>query len=298
MSLSAAGYLDIRYSGGQSNLSQLSSLGGPISDRIVNSQSCTIRSGVSYHITPSNAEFLKYVNSINFVKCSGYASAINSLVTTTFIYQPYTKRIWLGQPVQTGSYWSPRDENKAAYVDSNGRYFLQDNDLTSGWIVVDIALNPNPPADISPNTFFLISLKIESITPNEMWDNITRYESKSGDTEYRCFYLYNGSNAELIYDLRLYIKNQPASNSDTIQLALDPNGIGNGISSGVANQILNENLAPSGMTFSNPSAENPLSIGMLNPGQCQAFWIKRIVPANLATDFRYDFSSIGIKAFF
>ena len=298
MSVSAAGYLELRYSGGQSNILQLNSVGGAMSSRIINSQQCTLRSGVVFHTTPSNAEFLKYITSLNIVRCSGYPAAINSLVTTSIIYQPYTKRMWLGQPVSTNTGWAARDENKAEYLDSNGRYLLQDNDLTTGWITVDVELNVNPPADISPNTYFLISYKIETITPNEMWDNITRYESKTGDTEVRCFYLYNAHQTELIYDLRIYLKDQPASGSDVLQMGLDPNGIGDGISEGVASQVLNENMAPGDVVFSTPSASAPLSIGILAPGQARAFWVKRIVPANLATDFRYDFSSIGIKAFF
>ena len=298
MTVSAAGYLEFRYSGGQSNPSQIISVGGPMSSRIVSSQQCTLRNGVIFHTTPSSIEFLKHINNLNIVRCSGYPGAVNSLVTTSLIFQPYTKRMWLGQPVPSGSNWAARDESKAEYIDTSGKYLLQDNDLTTGWIIVDIDLNLTPPADISPNTYFLLAYKIETITPNEMWDNISRYESKVGDTEYRCFYIHNSHPTEMVYDLRLYIKDQPASGADTLQMGLDPVGIGDGISSGIATQVLNENLAPGGISFSTPSAASPLSIGNLSPGQCQAFWLKRTVPANLSTDFRYDFSSIGIKAFF
>jgi len=298
MSVSSAGYLEFRYSGGQSNLLQLSSVGGEMSSRIVSSQQCTIRNGVVFHVTPTNVEFLKYINYINIVRCSGYPLAINSLVTTSIIYQPYTRRIWLGQPTSSGLGWAPKDERKAEYLDSNGRYLLQDNDLTTGWMIADIELNPLHPTDLSPNTYFLLSYKVETISPNEMWDNISRYESKTGDTEYRCFYVYNAHPSEYIYDLRLYLKDQPASGADVLQMGLDPSGIGDGVSEGVASQVLNESMAPGDVIFNTPSEATPLSIGTLSPGQAQAFWLKRIVPANLATDFRNDFSSIGIKAFF
>lgn len=294
---SSAAFLEFRYSGGAANILQLDCLGGQIADYSAKSQAVTVRSGILNHITPDDPTFQSYISSMSFLKASGFSSAFETLTTTSLIYHPYTKRAWLGQPVAISGGYSFRDETKAVYLDSDGRFFLQDNDVLSGWVIVDVVTNPAAPTNISPSLYFLISLKIEAASFNEMWDNISKVESKVGDIEYRCFYVKNNG-IDYIYNVRLYIKSQPASTIDTLQIGLDPIGIGNGSTTGVATSIANEGVAPGGVVFTSADVNTPLAIGDLAPGDCQAFWMKRTVPADVSVDYRFNFSSLALKALF
>ena len=294
---SSAAFLEFRYSGGASNILQVDCLGGQIANNEVKSQAVIVRSGVSGHILPTDAAYQEYISSLSFLKASGFSSAFDALTTTSFLYHPYTKRAWLGQPIPISGGYELGDEFAAVYLDQDGRYFLQDNDVASGWVIVDVVLNPTPPTVISPSLYLLVSLQVEAPLFNQMWDNISKTESKAGDVEYRCFYIINNG-AETVYDVRLYIKNQPASTIDTLELGLDPAGIGDGSATGVATTISNESEVPASVVFSAADSVTPLSIGDLVPGTCQAFWMKRTVPADVVVDFRFNFSSLAIKAFF
>jgi len=80
---------------------------------------------------------------------------------------------------------------------------------------------------------------------NELFDSVKRAESHLGDVEYRCFYVVNAHATETMWDVKIYIKNQPVSGVDSLQLALDPAAIGNGATTGVALTAPSENDLPS-----------------------------------------------------
>jgi len=114
---------------------------------------------------------------------------------------------------------------------------------------------------------------------HNLWDDVTEDETESGDTEYRCWYLRNNHPTETWYNVKIWISRQPASGIQ-VAIGLDPAGVGDGTNTGVATTIPDESTAPEGVSFSSPdSKENALVIGDLGPGQAQAIWVRRHVPA-------------------
>src|SRR4030066_91278 len=83
--------------------------------------------------------------------------------------------------------------------------------------------------------------------PNKTYDDVTKQESFSGMTDYRCFYAKNTHPSETAYGASLIIDTNTIG-GDTLYLGKDPAGIG-----GTPTTIANENTAPAGETFNQPS---------------------------------------------
>jgi hypothetical protein len=104
------------------------------------------------------------------------------------------------------------------------------------------------------------------------WDVVSDAERVAGDTEYRCFYVYNNG-ADSAYNTKIWIQADP-TNCDH-QIALGGEGLG-----GTAETVANENTAPSGESFSAAASEGAaLSIGTLAAGERYPVWEKRVVDA-------------------
>lgn len=126
----------------------------------------------------------------------------------------------------------------------------------------------------------------------ELFDHVDKDDSLVGDTEYRCFYLENAHATDNANDIIVWI-HADTNGADTLAIGLDPAGI-----NGVATTIVDEDTAPAGVVFTAPSSEGAgLTIGDLTPGDFQAIWIRRIVPA-LAAPVTLDRSALRFSAQF
>jgi hypothetical protein len=115
---------------------------------------------------------------------------------------------------------------------------------------------------------------------SNLFDSVSPAERAAGSTEYRCFYYMNEHPTETLTEAVVFILSQTPSATTSVEIGLDPEGIGDGSSSGVATVIANETSAPSGVTFSSPSsAGSGLVVGDLAPGEGIAVWVKRVVDA-------------------
>jgi hypothetical protein len=110
---------------------------------------------------------------------------------------------------------------------------------------------------------------------NNVFDDVSSAEATAGDVEYRCLFGLNDHATLTLIGAFLSIQSETAGGA-AVQIGLDPTGItAKGASGAQAVTVADENTAPAGVTFS----AGPLTIGDLAPGQVQAFWIKRTVPA-------------------
>jgi len=117
-------------------------------------------------------------------------------------------------------------------------------------------------------------------TVENLFDNITGSESSAGDVEYRCYYFKNAHGTITWEDVVAWLESQ-ISGGASVQIGLDPAGVGNGTSTGVATTIANESTAPTGVTFSTPTDKpSGLSVGDVGPGEMFAIWVKRTVAAS------------------
>ena len=120
-----------------------------------------------------------------------------------------------------------------------------------------------------------------------LFPRVTTTMQADGFVGHRCYYFKNTNGADPINNLRLYVNEQPNDPNwipnppgDTLEVGLDPVGIGDGTATGVATTIVAETNVPTGVTFSTPSYGSPLVIGNLLAGETQAVWFRASVIAN------------------
>lgn len=116
--------------------------------------------------------------------------------------------------------------------------------------------------------------------PNAFWDDVSSAEATSGDTEYRCLFIYNAHATDSAPNVTVAI-NSEVSLGGATTVALDniaASAVG-GASAQAAGPVTDENTAPTGVGTFGTSA---VTIGTLLAGQCRAVWIKRIVGAATA----------------
>lgn len=143
------------------------------------------------------------------------------------------------------------------------------------------AANASPDASLGG---VMSATPIADSTNDNLFDDVSQSESTSGDTEYRCFYITNKNATDTLSDCGVYISAQTPSADTSVEIGLDPAGVGDGAATGVATTIADEQTAPTGVTFSAApvDAATALAVGNLGPGQAIAVWIKRAVTAGAA----------------
>jgi len=110
------------------------------------------------------------------------------------------------------------------------------------------------------------------------FDDVTSAQSAAGSVEYRCLYVHN-NNATLIYqNAVIWIQ----ANTPSVDTTLDI-GIGTSAINGVEAATASETVAPTGVTFSAPTAFGAgLVLGSIPAGQHRAVWVRRTVNAGAA----------------
>lgn len=127
---------------------------------------------------------------------------------------------------------------------------------------------------------YLSTTDITLATLNNLLRAITSDEAAVGITIYRCFFILN-LHATITYeDVKVWMASQVAGGG-TVSIGLDPAGtVPKGQAAAQAAEISDEETAPAGVTFSSPTTEGTaLSIGDIVPDDCQAIWLKLVVPA-------------------
>jgi len=132
---------------------------------------------------------------------------------------------------------------------------------------------------------------------NKVFDDVSNSEAINGHTDYRCLYFHNAGTDSVEY-VALYI-HQDLPESDSIEIGLAPEDIGNGSTTGVAEDIGTETTAPDSVTFSSPTEDSPLiqDAGTIVTGNSFGIWIKRTVPSGVAYSNTADAFVIGVRAF-
>jgi hypothetical protein len=111
-------------------------------------------------------------------------------------------------------------------------------------------------------------------TANSLFDDVSGAEETAGDTEYRGLYIRNTGNVDA-QNVVIWIQSNTADADTQIAMALAGEGVNVTIET-----IANENTAPSGETFTEPSTEGGgLSMGTIPANQHYGFWLRRTVNA-------------------
>ncbi len=198
-----------------------------------------------------------------------------------------------GVPVGSGSINFTKSTNQLTWtgpsgtaglpiaVAADGRFILTDSIGQKLHIEVDFETLP---IDDATSTLTLAAI------PNSLFDNISKIESYYGESEHRCLYIANTHPIDGFYGVKSYISID-ATGADSLQIGME------GTATTTAQTIANENVAPTGITFSAPS---DYIAGLLSnqilPGQAQPLWVKRTVPANVTTPTANDTATLAFRA--
>lgn len=116
---------------------------------------------------------------------------------------------------------------------------------------------------------------------SDLFDDVNSTEASSGETEYRCIYVYNGHGSLTMENTKIWIQVNTPSPDTVVNIGLGTSVI-NGTEQG---PVADENTAPSGVTWPGtpPSSEGTaLTIGNIPFGQHKAVWVRRVVSQNAA----------------
>ena len=180
--------------------------------------------------------------------------------------------------------WATAGQSAGDAVDvtANGEYVLFSG--TSGYLVVTVTASLLP----ASNDAQVITI---AQPRNNLFDDITKDESFDGDTEYRCFYVWNDHATDALIECATYIATQPVG-SDSIEIGLDGGGVG----TTDAVTVSDESTAPAGVTFSTPAnSAGAIAIGDIPAGEGFALWVKRNVPSRTLTGSQNDTLQIAIE---
>lgn len=259
--MSNLSYLDVRLSGGASNTTPVTSIGGAIS---------TVAGGL---VKSQTATGITTLTGVTINDAAG-----NTAGTGTLRFVSSTKLL----------YWTPPGGAEGAGVDItvSGDYSIQ-GASESGYLKVTTVAGSLPAANITN------SITIANV-PNNVFDDVSKDESFTGDTEYRCLYLKNAHGTDTMKEVKLWIA-QNTPGQDVVSIQLDSAGL-NGTPSAVAN----ENTAPVGADFdsANPISEaTALVIGDLTPSSFFPFWVRRTVPTRTTQAYTNDSFHLGMSAY-
>lgn len=110
---------------------------------------------------------------------------------------------------------------------------------------------------------------------NNLFDDTNAAESKSGDTEYRCFCIKNTHATLTLVKPVIWVEQDSTSADDTTAIALTSKS-----KNEAAETTANENTAPSGPSFSAPgNKESGISLPDLSAGDYIAVWVRRTIGA-------------------
>lgn len=119
-------------------------------------------------------------------------------------------------------------------------------------------------------------------TLNNLFSDITSAEATAGKTDYRCFYIKNGSSSTL-YSTSVYIDSQ-SSGGSKVQIGLSLP------SSNTAPLLAVDTLAPSGVSFQDADISSKISIGDISAGASVPVWVKRTTSAGTTFKEKDTFS--------
>lgn len=146
------------------------------------------------------------------------------------------------------------------------------------------AANSNPNASLG-------GAKSSTAVPSNLFDDVTSEESAAGDTEYRCIYVHNNNGSLTLQNAVIWISANTTGNRIAI-------GAGTSAINGTEPSVADENTAPAGVSFSQPSTKDAgIALGNIPAGQHKAVWVRRTVaPSTAASNDTYTLRVEGDTA--
>lgn len=123
---------------------------------------------------------------------------------------------------------------------------------------------------------YVSTTEITSGLLHDLFDIIAGDENAASEAEYRCIFMVNESGTDTFLNPKIYVLSQ-VSGGASIAIGIDPTAPSDaGSATAQAVEIVDEDTAPAGVTFSTPvTAETALAFADIAPGECVAFWVRR-----------------------
>lgn len=131
------------------------------------------------------------------------------------------------------------------------------------------ATNTTPAYSIGGDMSTEVDGIVTSAVLNNLFDNVTKAENFAGHTDYRCIYVHNdtATSGALFGAGEIYIGNTPLA---SIELGIGDKGV-------AAEAVVNEQTAPTGITFYSTDSSNTVAFNVtLEPGEWIPVWVKRV----------------------
>lgn len=129
-----------------------------------------------------------------------------------------------------------------------------------------------------------------SATVDQLFDATSAAEALAGDVEYRCVYLHNANVTDTMTNALVFVSANTPLTSTTLDI-----GVGTAAVNGTEQTVVDETVAPVGVTFSAPTTAGAgLALGTIAAGQHKAIWLRRTVTAASASSAN-DTWSLGYQ---
>lgn len=128
---------------------------------------------------------------------------------------------------------------------------------------------------------YISTTTIVNSQSHNLFDSITGEQDAAGIIDYRCIFVANLNVTNTFISPVVWILSE-VSGGATISVGVDP-GPASALASSSAQavEIANEEAAPVGVTFSEPTSKGAgIALGDLAPGECRAIWIRRTAQNN------------------
>ncbi len=119
---------------------------------------------------------------------------------------------------------------------------------------------------------------------HRLFDQISPLENSEGDVEYRCVFVLNTDSVLYWVDTQVWFSEDCADTN--LRLAVDPTPASlYNAAAPQAVQIVDEDDTPPGVSgWAAPlTREDGIMLGILPPGGCRAFWLRRTAPGGFVT---------------
>ena len=111
-----------------------------------------------------------------------------------------------------------------------------------------------------------------------LFDDVSSAESTAGDVEYRCVYVHNAHATLSLTSAVAWMAANTPSATTTVEV-----GVGTSAVNATEQTIVDENTAPSGITFVPAATQGAgVVLGDIPAGQHRAVWLRRTVNAGTA----------------
>lgn len=187
-------YLELRLSGGTGNTDPNASLGGDVSTERIQSQTAT---GISN------------VTGVAIDYAGGNATGNGTLTWT----EPANTLTWTPPSGTIGT-------AVAIDIAANAKYTIKGGGSNPGYINVSTTFGSLPTTTQSD------TIACANVA-NELFDDVSKAESYTGDSEYRCWYYKNTHPADPFLDVIVFIPT--GTTPGTLSFGKDPAGVGNGV---------------------------------------------------------------------